>query len=615
MSRITYIPNRVIDTNGISDGALVYVYESGTSTPVSLFADAGFVTPVSNPYTVAAGAAVPPLYTDHVGTLRVRVAEDGGAVVQDDDPYEFLVTDAVLSASGGSDLIGYIADSDDAVERTVQGKLRESLSVLDFIPVEYHDAIRGGTSTQNVATYIQAALDYQDTSVAGSFELLFPDGTYCVSGSGTRILEIQNGTKITGQSLEGTQIKVLSGSTATYLLEDNGNAAKIEIYNITFSGNDNTALTVGIRLGVRSIQFGTYGCLDNVSVRDMPNATAYELDCNIVACGKLYCLSVANGLVSNSGGSGLFVEAFYPTDWSGVGATLALADYIGYMEAEAPASDDAIALYFERGGSIFSFYLAIGAGRQMKTPIKINTDTVSDFSIGKVDVAFADSTAKYGDTSTPDDSGTATSGGANTLTDTSKTWTRNQWKNAAVHITSGTGAGQFRVVLSNNGSVLTTRTIWSVNPDATSVYKLSYFARSVNTGGTFVGGYGVSNTFTGYHPWYRTLTATQTVTNSILIGRSTDAKELFGIMRVAATLDFPSVAAGAVQSLTANVAGAPTGGEVLISVNSSLQATAGIAYHASISSTGVVTVYAKNFSAGAIDPASATFGITVLTYS
>ena len=36
MARYTYIPNRVIDTNGISDGAFIYAWLTGTTTPITL---------------------------------------------------------------------------------------------------------------------------------------------------------------------------------------------------------------------------------------------------------------------------------------------------------------------------------------------------------------------------------------------------------------------------------------------------------------------------------------------------------------------------------------------------------------------------------------------------
>ena len=68
--------------------------------------------------------------------------------------------------------------------------------------------------------------------------------------------------------------------------------------------------------------------------------------------------------------------------------------------------------------------------------------------------------------------GTATAGGASTLTNGAKTWTVNQWANFQVRITAGTGAGQVRTIASNTGTVLTTSAAWTINPDATSVYAI-----------------------------------------------------------------------------------------------------------------------------------------------
>lgn len=68
-------------------------------------------------------------------------------------------------------------------------------------------------------------------------------------------------------------------------------------------------------------------------------------------------------------------------------------------------------------------------------------------------------------------SGTATAGGASTLTNAAKTWTVNQFNNAfQVRITGGTGAGQFRTIASNTATVLTTTSAWTTVPDATSTY-------------------------------------------------------------------------------------------------------------------------------------------------
>lgn len=68
--------------------------------------------------------------------------------------------------------------------------------------------------------------------------------------------------------------------------------------------------------------------------------------------------------------------------------------------------------------------------------------------------------------------GTATAGGATTLTNGAKTWATNQWTNYEVRITGGTGVGQYRTIASNTGTVLTVSSAWTTNPDATSTYEI-----------------------------------------------------------------------------------------------------------------------------------------------
>jgi hypothetical protein len=68
--------------------------------------------------------------------------------------------------------------------------------------------------------------------------------------------------------------------------------------------------------------------------------------------------------------------------------------------------------------------------------------------------------------------GTATAGGANTLTNSAKTWGVNQWANSQLRITAGTGAGQIRPIASNTATAITVASNWTVNPDATSQYSI-----------------------------------------------------------------------------------------------------------------------------------------------
>lgn len=73
------------------------------------------------------------------------------------------------------------------------------------------------------------------------------------------------------------------------------------------------------------------------------------------------------------------------------------------------------------------------------------------------------------------DNGTATAGSTTTLTDTSKTWTTNQFADCRVLIVSGAGATQTAVVASNTANTLTFTTPLGVTLAAGSVYSIGYY--------------------------------------------------------------------------------------------------------------------------------------------
>ena len=76
------------------------------------------------------------------------------------------------------------------------------------------------------------------------------------------------------------------------------------------------------------------------------------------------------------------------------------------------------------------------------------------------------------------DSGTASAGGNDTLTDSTKSWDDTEWEDWYVRITGGTGAGQIRQITSNTATVLTVTAVWDTNPSTDSTYEI-YKAYSV----------------------------------------------------------------------------------------------------------------------------------------
>lgn len=75
------------------------------------------------------------------------------------------------------------------------------------------------------------------------------------------------------------------------------------------------------------------------------------------------------------------------------------------------------------------------------------------------------------------------------------------------------------------------------------------------------------------------------------------------------TLDFGSIASLGQADLTITVTGAAVGDEVALALPAA--PTSGIVFNAFVSATNTVTVRAHNYTAGAIDPASATYSVRV----
>ena len=80
--------------------------------------------------------------------------------------------------------------------------------------------------------------------------------------------------------------------------------------------------------------------------------------------------------------------------------------------------------------------------------------------------------------------GTASAGAASTLTDSTRAWEINVFARRMVTIISGTGAGQYRYVVSNTATILTVDAAWGTAPDTTSIYEISGLWSDVASAGS-----------------------------------------------------------------------------------------------------------------------------------
>lgn len=78
-----------------------------------------------------------------------------------------------------------------------------------------------------------------------------------------------------------------------------------------------------------------------------------------------------------------------------------------------------------------------------------------------------------------------------------------------------------------------------------------------------------------------------------------------------AALDFPSIAAASQATLNITVNGAAVNDEVIMGLPAA--PAAGIVFNAFVSAANTVTIRATNVTAAAVDPASATYSVIVLS--
>jgi hypothetical protein len=97
---------------------------------------------------------------------------------------------------------------------------------------------------------------------------------------------------------------------------------------------------------------------------------------------------------------------------------------------------------------------------------------------------------------------------------------------------------------------------------------------------------------------------------SIQGGTSGNYYHLIKALSGSITFDFPNIGAVATSTTTVTVAGAATGDTVLITPSTALEA--GLVIYGYVSAADTITIVANNPTAGAINPASRTYYVSVI---
>lgn len=229
------------DNSGVPlAGGLVYTYAAGTTTPQATYTTSAGSTAHANPIVLDSAGRTPSggeiWLTDAVAYKFVLKTSAAVTIAT----YDNVTGNASgiissLAASSGSSLVGFIQSGTGAVATTVQTKLRESVSVLDFGA--------DPTGATNSQTFIANALTYCKTN---GKSLYIPGGTYLHSavldvdsvtlfGDGvTSILKATSATdtaiRLIGTGPEVQGIFVTGTATA---INANVNSCGVAVYQAT----------------------------------------------------------------------------------------------------------------------------------------------------------------------------------------------------------------------------------------------------------------------------------------------------------------------------------------------------------------------------------------------
>ena len=172
------------------------VYLTGTTTLASLYSDNG-VTALTNPTT-----------SSDTGRLQFYAADGRYDIVCSKSGYTTTtITDVLLEDPANAGDLMYLSSGTGAVTRSIQGKLRETVSVTDF------GAVGDGVTDDTAA--IQAAFTYAYGLTNGG-QIFFPPGIYQISSTISTTLRTDASITVFGAG-KSSQLRLISGSSVNLM--------------------------------------------------------------------------------------------------------------------------------------------------------------------------------------------------------------------------------------------------------------------------------------------------------------------------------------------------------------------------------------------------------------
>jgi parallel beta-helix repeat protein len=265
-------------------GGKIYTYGAGGSTPLATYTTSAGNIAHSNPIVLDSSGRVPgggEVWLTSDLAYKFVLQTSASVTIQTLDNVGGGVDGASLAASSGSSLVGFIAAGAGAVARTVQSKLRDTVSVKDFGAV--------GDGVTDDTTAIQATLN----AVSQYATVFFPFGTYVISDEliiPTSNILITGRAKILAKS--NTQFEYmlkatsLSGITVENLRFDANKSNRSAGANVRYMGVAFLSCTECQFINLQVENCRGYGGVSGVGIAAAGGSIRCQIEgCTIINCG------------------------------------------------------------------------------------------------------------------------------------------------------------------------------------------------------------------------------------------------------------------------------------------------------------------------------------------
>jgi hypothetical protein len=223
-----------LDNNGNPlTGGKLYTYEAGTTTPQATYTTSAGNVAHANPIILDAAGRVPGGEIWLTASLDYKFSLFTSADVLI-ATWDNIATSVFTNASN----VVYDPAGSGAVQRTVESKLRDVVSVLDFLPDAERAAVIAGSSTYDISDSIRYAIDSLGPN-GGVVE--FPNGGAGVVGSTVYIPP-----KGYGVILQGNKFAITGGGVGTHAIFETGMPGNSYGGSTNWNEPDETVLNQGL---------------------------------------------------------------------------------------------------------------------------------------------------------------------------------------------------------------------------------------------------------------------------------------------------------------------------------------------------------------------------------